>query len=157
LTLTTSAWEDGSIIPNKYTQAVANAVSPPLSWTNVPANTVSFTLIMHDPDVTVQHTTTDSLHWIAVNIPGTATSLPEGIPIGAQLPDGMIQPKTQRNTNGYVGPGAPAAGPYHHYTLELYALDTKLDLTADASRADVLKALDGHILGKGVLVGRFHR
>ena len=52
---------------------------------------------------------------------------------------------------------APAVGPHHHYTIELFALDTKLDLGPDATRADVLKAIDGHILGKGVLVGRFHR
>jgi phosphatidylethanolamine-binding protein (PEBP) family uncharacterized protein len=58
---------------------------------------------------------------------------------------------------GYRGPGAGAAGPYHHYTFELYALDTKLDLGPDATRADVLKAMDGHILGKAALVGRFHR
>jgi hypothetical protein len=56
-----------------------------------------------------------------------------------------------------MGPGAPPAGPYHHYTFELFALDTKLDLGADASRADVLNAMQGHIIGKGVLVGRFHR
>jgi len=56
-----------------------------------------------------------------------------------------------------MGPGAGAAGPYHHYTFELFALDTKLDLKEDASRADVTKAMDGHILGKGILVGRFHR
>jgi phosphatidylethanolamine-binding protein (PEBP) family uncharacterized protein len=52
---------------------------------------------------------------------------------------------------------APAAGPHHHYTWELYALDTKLDLGPDATRAGLLEAMNGHILGKGVLVGRFHR
>lgn len=56
-----------------------------------------------------------------------------------------------------MGPGAGAAGPYHHYTWELFALDTRLDLTPEATRADVLKALDGHIVGKGVLMGRFKR
>jgi hypothetical protein len=58
---------------------------------------------------------------------------------------------------GYTGPGAGAPGPYHHYTLELYAIDMKLDLARDATRNVVLKAIDGHILGKAVLVGRFHR
>lgn len=56
-----------------------------------------------------------------------------------------------------MGPGGSTAGPYHHYTFELFALDTKLDLGPDATRVDVLKAMDGHILGKAVLVGRFHR
>ena len=56
-----------------------------------------------------------------------------------------------------MGPGAPPPGPHHHYTFELFALDTKLDLGADATRADVLKAMQGHIVQKAVLVGRFHR
>ena len=56
-----------------------------------------------------------------------------------------------------MGPGAGAARSYHHYTFELYALDVKLDLGPDAARADLLKAMDGHILGKGVMMGRFHR
>jgi Raf kinase inhibitor-like YbhB/YbcL family protein len=91
------------------------------------------------------------------NIPGSARELPEGVPANAQMSDGAIQAKNRRGTVGYMGPGAPAAGPDHHYTFELFALDTKLDLGADATRADVLKAIDGHIVGKGVLVGRFHR
>jgi len=157
LTVTSPAFEDGGIIPPKFTQSDANPVSPKLEWTNVPANTVSFALIMHDPDVALQKKTDDVLHWMAINIPGTATSLPEGVPNNAQLPDGTIQPKNLRGTPGFMGPGAPAVGPHHHYTFELFALDTKLDLGPDATRADVLKAMDGHILGKGVLVGRFHR
>jgi phosphatidylethanolamine-binding protein (PEBP) family uncharacterized protein len=73
------------------------------------------------------------------------------------LPDGTRQAKNAGGVVGYRGPGAPATGPHHHYTWELFALDTKLDLPADTTRPDVLKAIDGHILGKGVLVGRFHR
>jgi Raf kinase inhibitor-like YbhB/YbcL family protein len=157
LTLTTTAFDDGSIIPPKFTQAVPNPVSPKLDWTNVPENTVSFTLIVHDPEVAMQKKAEDGLHWLAFNIPGTARGFSEGMPAGAQLPDGTIQLKTIRGAFGYFGPGANAAGPYHHYTFELYALDTKLDLGPDATRTDVLKAIDGHILGKAVLVGRFHR
>jgi Raf kinase inhibitor-like YbhB/YbcL family protein len=99
----------------------------------------------------------DVTHWMAFNIPATATSLPEGVPATPQLPDGTIQIKNLRGGVGFMGAGAGAAGPYHHYTWELFALDTKLDLGPDATRADVLKAMDGHILGKGVLEGRFHR
>jgi Raf kinase inhibitor-like YbhB/YbcL family protein len=157
LTLTTTAFEDGSIIPAKYTQGVPNFVSPALQWTNVPANTVSFVLIAHDPDAALEKKTTDVLHWMAFNIPGTATGLPEGVPANAMLPDGTVQAKNRRGLVGYLGPGAPAVGPYHHYTFELFALDTKLSLGADATRPDVLAAMDGHILGKGVLVGRFHK
>jgi Raf kinase inhibitor-like YbhB/YbcL family protein len=157
LTLSTSAFEDGSIIPPKFTQGVPNFVSPALQWTNVPANTVSFVLIVHDPDAALEKKTTDVLHWMAFNIPGTATGLPEGVPATAMLPDGTVQAKNRRGAIGFLGPGAPAVGPYHHYTFELFALDTKLSLGADATRPDVLAAMDGHILGKGVLVGRFHK
>ncbi len=157
LTLTTSAFADGAEIPAKYTQSDPNPISPKLDWTNVPANTVSFVLIMHDPDVAIQKKIEDVLHWMAFNIPGTAQGLPEGVPASAQLPDGTVQAKNRRGTVGFLGPGAPAVGPHHHYTLELFALDTKLDLGPDATREGVLKAMDGHILGKGVLVGRFHR
>lgn len=158
LTITTTAFEDGGIIPNKYTQAAgASAVSPKLEWSHVPEGTVSFALIFHDPDVAIQKKTEDVLHWMAFNIPGTARELQEGVSADAKLQDGTIQAKNRRGAVGYMGPGAPAAGPYHHYTFELFALDTKLDLGPDATREEVLKAMDGHILGKGVLTGRFHR
>jgi Raf kinase inhibitor-like YbhB/YbcL family protein len=157
LTLTTSAFPDGGEVPAKYTQSDPNPVSPKLEWTNVPPGTVTFALILHDPDVAIQKKTGDVLHWMAFNIPGTATSLPEGVPATATMPDGTVQAKNLRGAVGFMGPGAGAAGPDHHYTFELFALDTKLDLGPDASRTDVLAAMEGHILGKGVLVGRFHR
>jgi Raf kinase inhibitor-like YbhB/YbcL family protein len=157
LTLTSPAFEDGSVIPGKFTQSVTDFVSPTLKWTNVPPNTVSFVLIAHDPDVAIEKKIGDVLHWMAFNIPGTATGLPEAVPATAMMADGTVQAKNRRGAVGYLGPGAPAVGPYHHYTFELFALDTKLSLGADATRADVLAAMDGHILGKGVLVGRFHK
>jgi Raf kinase inhibitor-like YbhB/YbcL family protein len=157
MTLTTTAFTDGGEIPAKFTQSDPNPVSPRLQWTNVPPNTATFVLHMHDPDVARQRSTDDVLHWLAFNIPGTARELPEGVPPNATLPDGTIQAKNVGGVVGYRGPGAPAAGPHHHYTFELYALDTKLSLGPEATREDVLKAINGHILGKAVLVGRFHR
>jgi len=157
LTLTTSAFTDGGEIPQKYTQAVQSPVSPKLEWTNVPDGTVTFVLNMLDPDTALQRKTDTVVHWVAFNIPGTARELPENVPPNAQLPDGTVQIKNQGGVVGFRGPGAPAIGPNHHYTWELYALDTKLDLGPDATRADVLKAIDGHILGKAVLMGRFKR
>jgi Raf kinase inhibitor-like YbhB/YbcL family protein len=157
LTLTTTAFADGAEIPAKFTQSDPKPISPRLQWTNVPDNTVSFVLLMHDPDTAPQRKVEDILHWMAIDIPGTARELPESVPAGAKLPDGTVQLKNRAGAAGYLGPGAPAAGPHHHYTFELFALDTKLDLGPDATRPDVLKAMDGHILGKGVLVGRFHR
>ena len=96
------------------------------------------------------------LHWLTFNIPGTASGLPANLGNAPTLPDGTIQANSIRRVPGYMGPGADAPGPYHHYTFELFALDTKLSLGTDATRADVLKAIDGHILAKAVLVGRFH-
>ena len=156
LVVTSTAFEDGGVIPDKYTQkASPTAPSIPLSWVNTPAGTQSFVLLFHDVDVVSNRSMTDSLHWLAWNIPATATSLPEGVPNVATLPDGTVQ-ITHRNTMGYVGPGYPGPN-YHHYIVQLIALDTKLDLPTTATRDQVMAAVNGHILGKGVLVGRFHR
>lgn len=156
LTLTTTAFEDGGVIPVKYTLADPKAVSPALTWTNVPNGTVTFALIFHDPDVALKRSNLDVLHGMWFNIPAATTSFAEGALTGS-LSDGTVQAKNMRNQPGYMGPGAGAAGPMHHYTFELFALDTKLDLTAEATRDDVIKAMDGHILGKAILVGRFKR
>ena len=155
MTLTSSAFVEGGVIPDKYTQAVAAPVSPALAWDNAPAGTVSFTLITHDPDAAPRKGVADVLHWLAFNIPGTAHSLPEGVPTTATLADGTVQPVNTGGKNGFMGPGS--RGVYHHYTFELYALDTKLNLGAEATRAEILAAMDGHVIGKMTLTGRFHR
>lgn len=161
MTLSSPDFQDGGIIPDQFTGKVnvagqpPKAVSPALSWTGTPAGTQSFVLVMHDLDVLVGKGTSDNLHWLAFNIPGTATSLPQNVPTTATLPDGTIQPRN-RNSYGFQGPGAPAPI-YHHYVFELWALDSKLALTDTASRDEVMKAMDGHVLDKGVLAGRFHR
>jgi Raf kinase inhibitor-like YbhB/YbcL family protein len=158
MTLTTTAWPDGDPIPPKYTQA-GDQVSPALTWTNTPPGTQSFLLHMHDPEVARNKTTEDQLHWLVWNIPATATGLPEGVPKGDTLADGSRQ--TSASGPVYRGPGAPANGPPHHYTFEVYALDVKLDITpgADAfeTRTSVMKAVQGHVLGKAVYMGLFRR
>jgi Raf kinase inhibitor-like YbhB/YbcL family protein len=161
LLMTTTAFEDGGVIPDKYTQkAGANAVSPALSWSQVPMGTQSFALIMHDPEPVLNRSAKmDITHWVIWNIPGTSSGLPEGVPAG-ELPDGSRQ--VSLRSNSYMGPGAPP-GPFHHYTFELYALDIKLDVPqgtpqqATETRTAIVNAMDGHVLGKAVLVGRFHR
>lgn len=162
--LTTTAFSDGGIIPIKFTQAAPGAApgggtSPELTWTNVPTGTQSFVLHMHDVDVFRNKSTDDNLHWLVWNIPATLTTLPEGIPAGAQLADGSYQMNVF--TAAYRGPGAAASGPLHHYVFELYALDTKLDVKPSAegseTRKNVLKAIDGHVLGKAAYVGLFKR
>jgi Raf kinase inhibitor-like YbhB/YbcL family protein len=155
LLLTSSGFTDGGILPDKFSQASPSAVTPPLSWTNVPAGTASYVLILHDADTAPRKAVADIHHWIAFNIPGTATSLPEGVPTNPQLPDGTIQPNNFARKPGYLPPAAPPQT-YHHYVFELYALDTKLSLDANAARADIVAAMEGHVLGKAALVARFH-
>jgi len=158
LTLSTTAFPDGGVIPDKYTQA-GEQVSPALTWTNVPAGTVSFVLNMRDPDVARNKTSEDQVHWLVWGIPGTAKGLTEGQPKGPTLPDGSQQISATGQV--YRGPGAPAAGPRHHYTFELFALDTKIDVKATAdpweTRTAVYAAMQGHVLGKAVYVGLFRR
>ena len=161
LIMTSPAWEDGGVIADKYTQAAgATAPSPELKWSQVPPGTQSFVLLLHDPEpVLNKGSKMDITHWLIWNIPGTATGLQENVALG-ELPDGSRQ--VSRRSNGYMGPGAPA-GPYHHHIFELYALDTKLEVAqgtpqqAGDTRTAVINAMDGHVLGKAVLVARFHR
>lgn len=164
MTMTVAGFPDGGPIPIKFTQAapgvpVGEGTSPAISWANAPAATQSFFLNMHDMDFARNKTTDDQAHWVVWNIPASATGMPEGVPKGAQTPDGAYQ--ISATGTMYRGPGAPANGPLHHYVFEIYALDTKLDVkpAADAfeSRANVMKAIQGHILGKAVYGGLFHR
>jgi Raf kinase inhibitor-like YbhB/YbcL family protein len=159
MTLTSTAWPDGGQIPKKYTQAGEQA-SPAFAWSNVPDGVQNFVLIARDLDAAVGNGTDEVLHWMLWNIPGSARSLPEGVPQGSQLPDGT----RQISVSGpyYRGPGAPAAGPPHHYTFELYALDGPINVPAvgespAATRAAVLAAMAGHVRGKAVYVGLFKR
>lgn len=157
MSLTSTSFTDGGIIPNKFTWASTVApVSPALAWENAPAGTVSFALILHDPDVTRSHTSEDYLHWMMFNIPASVHGFAEALPNAAQLPDGSIQGKASNGKPGYLGLGAHG-DVYHHYVFELYALDTRLTLGPDATRADLLKAMDGHVLAKAADEGRFHR
>jgi Raf kinase inhibitor-like YbhB/YbcL family protein len=157
LTLSTTAFGDGGIIPDKYTAAAsATTVSPKLTWTDVPGGVVTFVLLEHDPDTSVNKTTAEILHWMMFNIPGATRELPEGVPVQARRPDGSIQGLNYLHKAGYAGMGAPAPGPDHHYTFELFALDTKLNLGASTTQAELLKAMDGHVIAKAVVVGRFH-
>jgi Raf kinase inhibitor-like YbhB/YbcL family protein len=164
MVLTVNGFPDGGEIPVRFSQAAPGAApgegtSPAMTWTNVPAGTQSFVLNMRDLDVARNKTTEDQAHWVVWNIPATATGMTEGQPKGEKLPDGSYQHSATGQV--YRGPGAPATGPRHHYMFEIYALDTKLDVTpgADAfeSRTKVFQAMQGHVLGKAVYGGLFKR
>lgn len=155
LQLSSTAFSDGGTIPDKYTCAagMGNMTSPALQWVNAPAGTQSFVVLLHDPDAHAAKSIYDITHWIIFNIPGDTTSLPEGVKADSTL---GVQGSNIARQPSYFGPCAPP-GPNHHYTFELFALDTKLDLAAGASRADILKAMDGHVLTGTVLIALFHR
>lgn len=158
MTLTT-AWSDGGPIPAKHAQPGGD-VSPALSWANVPESTASFVLIVHDLDAVTGSGVDDLLLWLVWNIPGAARALPEHVPQGATLADGMRQ--ISATGPNYRGPAAPASGPPHHYVFELFALDAPIDVppvgaSPAQTRAAVLAAMAGHVRGKGVYTGTFKR
>src|SRR5262245_30283624 len=150
LTLANSSWADGGEIPVKYA-AAGMSISPGLSWTNVPMGTVEFVLIMNDPEpVQRGSATADILHWMVAKIPASMTSIAEGaFSAGGTVPAGV------KVVQAYRGPGAPAAGPVHHYTLTLYALNAPLELADNAARADVMAAMEGKVAARGIWVGRY--
>jgi hypothetical protein len=159
MTLTTTAWRDGADIPLKYTQA-GDEASPPLAWSNAPADVASYVLVVHDIDVATGGGRDDLLHWLVWNIPKEATGLPEGVPAVSQLPDGTRQ--ISGTGPYYRGPGAPANGPRHHYVFELYALDTMLEVPAVGAspaetRSAVMTAMAGRVRAKAAMVGLYKR
>ena len=178
MTLTSAAFADGALIPEKYSQQ-GRDVSPPLSWSGQPDSTRAFVLMVHDVDAAIGDGNDDLLHWMVWNIPGTVTSLPEGVPQGAMsmmtapasggrgagagAGAGNNGPRQLSGTGPYYrGPAAPSTGPLHHYLFELYALDANVNITATglpvpATRAAVSAAMATHIRGKGVLVGLYRR
>lgn len=163
--VTTTAWPDGGEVP-MHNAARGDNKSPAFEFhwnlgTNpgtAPDALKTYAVIFHDVENSSNKTTADTLHWTAFNIPGTAKGLPEGLGSG-DLPDGTRNGPGLGSRNGnppvYFGPGA-GPGPIHHYVFEFYALDTKLDLPANTTREDLLKAMDGHVVGKAAWFGRFH-
>lgn len=154
--LMTPAYTEGSMIPTQYSCADTNAVTPPLQWSNPPAGTVSYAVILHDTDAAPGKNSMDVTHWILWNVPGSSTALAGGVKVDSS-PDGISQGKNVRGVNGYQPPCPPPGAAPHHYIFELYALDTRLDLPAGSSRTDLLKAMDGHVIGKATYTGLFGR
>ena len=154
---------DGSLLPQQFTCAAGTAaVSPPLQWMNAPRGTRSFALIVHDMEPRPQKKLDDILHWMVWNIPANATRFPRGIPSNTpDLPDGSRQTNGnpgQGGITGYRPPCPPQNVPLpHHYVFDMFALDTAVDLPETATRADVMKVMDGHILGHDSLVVPFNR
>lgn len=153
--LTSSAFEYGQPIPSRYAcqtpGMIDKDISPPLSWGEPPAGTQSFALIMDDPDA--PGGTWD--HWILFNIPASARGLPESVPADATLVVGGAGGMNSWGVTGYGGPCPP--GGTHRYFFRLYALDEMLGIEQGASRGELEKAMVGHILATGELMGTFTR
>ena len=131
-------------------------ISPALSWSNAPAGTQSFALLMHDPDAP---TGSGWWHWLVYNIPASASSLPAGAgdPKKNLLPAGALQGRTDYGSVGYGGPCPPPGKP-HRYYLRLYALKVaKLDVPADASPALIGFNVNAAALAKAELMGLYGR
>jgi Raf kinase inhibitor-like YbhB/YbcL family protein len=156
-----SSMADGSFLAVKYTCTEgARAVSPQLRWVNPPRDTISFVVITHDMEPRPRKGVDDILHWMVWNIPASASQLPEAVAnTTQQLPDGSLQTNGNPGQGGIAGyrPPCPPAGPSHHYAFELYAVDQKLDLPLTATRADVMKAMDGHISAHAALIVPYHQ
>lgn len=151
--VTSPAFREGSAIPVKHTCDGAD-VSPPLAWTAAPAATAAFALIVDDPDAPAG----TWVHWVLYNLPGAALGVPESLAKSDQLPNlgGALQGRNDFRRAGYGGP-CPPPGPAHRYLFKLYALDAPLGLKAGASKADVERAMRGHVLGTAQLMGTYAR
>lgn len=154
---------DGTQLAAKFTCAAgADAMSPGLRWVQAPRETASFVLIVHDMEPRPRKGNDDILHWMVWNLPATANQLPQGIPSNiAELPDGSYQTNGNPGQGGITGYRPPCPPPNvpvpHHYAFELFALDTKLNLPPPATRADVMKAMDGHISAHASIVAPYNR
>jgi Raf kinase inhibitor-like YbhB/YbcL family protein len=149
--VTSAAFTDGRPISVKYT-ADALDISPPLAWANAPAGTKSFALIVEDPDAPAGTWT----HWVIYDLPATATALDEDELKTPQLRNGAKQGMNDFKKIGCNGP-APPPGKAHRYYFILYALDAMTGLAPGATKAALLKAMDGHVLGEEQLMGTYQR
>jgi len=148
--LTSEVFSDGTMIPKRFT-CDGEDLSPPLSWSGLPTKTGSLALICDDPDAPVG--TWD--HWVLFNIPASATGLPENVSAKATLDDGSVHGNNSWGRLGYGGPCPP--GGTHRYFFKLYALDIELDLKTGATKSQLVKAIEGHILDQGQLMGKYKR
>jgi Raf kinase inhibitor-like YbhB/YbcL family protein len=151
ITLTSSAFQEGEAIPKVHTGDGADT-TPALQWTEPPAGTKTLALICDDPDAPRG----TWVHWVLFNLPAGPRELPAGVPTRETLDNGARQGKNDFGKIGYGGP-APPRGKPHRYFFKLYALDATLNLSAGASKAQLLDAMKGHALAEGQLMGTYKR
>jgi hypothetical protein len=145
-----SAFSEGSIIPKKYTCDGLN-INPPLEFSNIPNNTKSIALICDDPDAPMG----TWIHWVLFDLPSNIKNLNENIPRDKVLSNGAKQGINSGKRIGYDGPCPPSGT--HRYYFKVYALDAKLNLEPGINKEELLKAMEGHILAQGQLMGKYKR
>ena len=160
MNLSSSAFQDSTPIPAKYTGEGAD-ISPPLDWSDVPKNTKEYALILEDPDAPSGNGENyPFVHWIAYNFSPNVSSIPEGLPskaIRIQLPVSLDQGINSFHQIGYSGPMPPIGSGLHHYRFTLYALDAELGVKPPITKEQLLKAIDGHTIATANLIGTYQR
>jgi Raf kinase inhibitor-like YbhB/YbcL family protein len=145
-----SAFTEGGMIPRQYT-CDAEDVSPDLAWTGVPEGAKSLALICDDPDAPMG----TWVHWVLFNLPPDTSELHAEIPSEKTLRNSARHGKNDFGKLGYGGPCPPSGT--HRYFFKLYALDTVIDLKSGITKAQLLAAMEGHILDDGQLIGKYKR
>ena len=151
LQITSTAFSEGQPIPAKYS-CEGSDISPPLAWTNAPANTKSFALIADDPDAPMG----TWVHWVLYDLPANTVGLPEDVAKTQFIAGNAKKGLNSWPRLGYGGPCPPPGKP-HRYFFKLYALDRMLELKPGATKKDVEAAMKGHILAEGQLMGTYQR
>ena len=149
LQVTSTAFAEGQPIPAKHVGTAEN-LSPALQWSGVPSAAKSLALICDDPDAPMG----TWVHWVIYDLPPSTSDLPEGEAKSPELPDGARQVANDFGRIGYDGPGPPP-GKQHRYFFKLYALDSKPELKSGATKKDLVKAMEGHVLAEGQLMGTY--
>ncbi len=146
--VTSAAFKEGQPIPRQYTCDGVN-VSPPLEWSGVPKNAKTIAIIADDPDAPAG----TWVHWVLYNLPAENIGFVENVAVGETLKAGGFQGKNDFGKIGYGGPCPPRGT--HRYFFKVYALDAELPLNAGATKADVEKTFEGHLVGQGQLMGTY--
>jgi Raf kinase inhibitor-like YbhB/YbcL family protein len=150
--LSSTALMQGSDMPQQYT-CEGDDVAPPLCWSDVPDRTRSLALIVDDPDAPDPAAPTMTwVHWVLVDIPPTVAAIPEG---GQPLPDGSRDGLNDWHRTGYGGPCLPVGR--HRCFFKLYVLDTLLPGLHRPTKADLERAMQGHVLAQAQLVGTYQK
>ena len=149
--LTSSAFENGEMIPTKFTCEGDN-VSPPLSWEGVPEDAKVLALVVDDPDASGIFT-----HWVIYNLPVPPFNLDENASLSDRLSEGLREGFNDFGNQGYGGPCPPRGNPPHRYKFRLFALSEKLDFKGRVTRGQLMDAMEGKILDEAILMGRYGR